>query len=221
MIYNHKSEDIIQDIVTENIYPIIEDIESEYMGFRRNEALYIYVPSNIAREILSELLEDLDDVYVDADSKNELLYDDKNKVLITLAYDGMIFIEDAYGEHNLKDADAEMNYVHDSFPAKEVKNMSRNCSPILVFGTNEDAEDCDKCDCDCEKCGLKESGTKETSVSKDKVIYKVNDKECTKEEYFKAVQKFDEQFKDILHDGLIQHCRIMDSFNDLLNAFRW
>lgn len=217
MIYNHKSEDIIQDIVTENIYPIIDDIKEEYMRLRRDETLNVYVPGDIAREILSELLENLDDVFVHSESDNQLLYNDKNNVLITLAYDGMIFVEDAYYENDLKPANAEMNYIHDSFSFKEVKRFASDGYPILVFGTNDVTDEDDEYEIDC--CDRIGNGVCEKSD--DKTIYKVNGKSATKEEYFKAVQKFDEEFMDILHDGLIQHRRVMDSFNDFLSAFRW
>lgn len=139
MIYDYKSDETVQDIITDDLCPIIEDIESEFVKLRRGEHICIFAPSKAAKEILGNILEDLEDVFVHSDSHNGLLYDDKNRVCFTIGYDGMIFIEPAECEKGLMTScDGVMNYVHDSFTKKELDKMLEDENPILVFGLKEE-----------------------------------------------------------------------------------
>ena len=94
MLYDYKSEELTQETYITCICPIVDDIIDECSTLRRYENLSIYAPSYIAREILGRLLDEIEDLWVDADSENELLYNNDNDVVITIAYDGMVFIED-------------------------------------------------------------------------------------------------------------------------------
>lgn len=83
---------------------------------------------------------------------------------------------------------------------------------VVLFGYSDDDCEIDCCDC---------VGNHVCEKSDDNTVYKVNGENVSKEVYLKAVEKFDEEFKDMLQDALLSHCRIMDGFNDLLSAFRW
>lgn len=139
MLYVHKSNDIVQDVIVECLCPIIEDLADEFDMLRRCESLAIYAPSPIAREILGRILEEFDDVWVNEESHNELLYKDDNKVIITLCDDGMIFIEPAYDmDGDIKRAEAVLNYVYDDFTNKEVEDIAVDTFSVLVFGFEEE-----------------------------------------------------------------------------------
>lgn len=139
MLYVHKSNDIVQDVIVEGLCPIIEDLADEFELLRRCESLGIYVPSPIAREILDRILEEFDDVWVVAESHNELLYKDDNKVIITLSDDGAIFVENAYDEDGvIKRTEAVLSYVYDDFTNKEVEEIAVDVFSVLVFGFEED-----------------------------------------------------------------------------------
>lgn len=139
MFYNYKDKEIVQDVVTKCLCSIVDDIVDEYVHLRKYEFLSVYAPSGIVGIIVSELMDNIDDVFIHEESENSLLYNRKNKVLLTLSYDGMIFIEDVYSNNKtLKRSDGVLNYVYDSFSAKEVSRLSEDENPILVFGFEED-----------------------------------------------------------------------------------
>lgn len=139
MIYNYKSEETVQDIILECYCPLVDDITDEYSTLRRYNELSIYAPSYVAREILARMLDEIDEVWVHADSHNDLLYKDDNEVLITIGYDGMIFVEEARIDGVLiGNEDCSLTYIYDGFGKKDIDELSKSGESILIFGFEED-----------------------------------------------------------------------------------
>lgn len=139
MIYNHKSEENVQDVILECVCPLIEDITDEFDMLRRYDALHLYLPSWLAREIVGRILDEIDGLWVHEEAHTELLCKDDNEVIITIAYDGMVFIEEARGtKGQLKDGDGVVNYVYDGFKQKDIEKLTSDDCPVLVFGFEED-----------------------------------------------------------------------------------
>lgn len=190
MIYNYRSDEIVQDVILECFCPLIEDISDEYSTLRRYENLSIYAPSYIAREIIGKILDKIDDVWVHEESRSELLYKDDNEVIITIASDGMIFIENARTENGkLKcNHDYALTYVYDGFTKEDVDVLSENEDSILVFGFDEDAfEDEDDEDEEDEELEYDED---DESESETEHTYIVNGKPVDKDEFDEYVSKF-------------------------------
>ena len=140
MIYDYKSDELVQDTILECYCPLIEDIADEFSTLRRYENLSIYTPSYVAREILARMLDEIDEVWVHAESENELLYKDDNEVVITIGHDGMIFVESARGESGqlMGNDDCSLTYVYDGFGKKDIDVLSASGESILVFGFEEE-----------------------------------------------------------------------------------
>lgn len=140
MIYDYKSEETVQDVILECYCPLVEDIADEFSTLRRDDMLLIYAPSYIAREIIGRVLEKIEGTWVHTESHNELLYKDDNEVLITLASDGMIYIEDARSDFGtLVGLEVSvLSYVYDGFSKKDIDLLSSDGDSILVFGFEED-----------------------------------------------------------------------------------
>ena len=156
MIYDYKSDELTQEVYIECICPIVDDIIDEYSTLRRYENLSIYAPSYIAREILGRLLDEIEDLWVDVDSENELLYKDENEVVITIAYDGMVFVEEARVDGVIKsNEDSCLTYFYDRLGQKDLSVLEENAESILVFGFEDD---------DCEGC-KSEDTEKDTELS--------------------------------------------------------
>lgn len=208
MIYDYKSDETVQDVILECFCPLIEDIVDEYSTLRRYENLIIYAPSYIAREIVGRILEEVDDLWVNADSENELLYKDYNEVIITIARDGMIFIESARGENGqLKDnGDCSLTYVYDGFEKKDVDKLADSGESILIFGFNEIKNDYKE---------AKEDNSNTTTT------YKLNGKECSKEEYEKTLNKLDEKYLDNVQDMLLDCLDFVSEMNHWKRLFGW
>ena len=190
MIYNYRSDETVQDVILECFCPLIEDISDEYFTLRRYENLSIYAPSYIAREIIGKILDKIDNVWVHEESRSELLYNDDNEVIITIASDGMILIENARTENGkLKcNYDCALIYVYDGFTKKDVDVLSENEDSILVFGFDEDAfEDEHEYDEDAEDEELEYD---EDDESETEHIYTVNGESVDKDEFDEYVSKF-------------------------------
>lgn len=156
MIYDYKSDELTQEVYIQCICPLCDDIIDEYSTLRRYNELSIYTPSYIAREILGRLLDEIEDLWVDVDSENELLYKDNNEVLVTIANDGMVFVEEVRVNGVIKsNEDSCLTYFYDGLSQKDLDALEENAESILVFGFEED---------DCEGC-KSEDTEKDTELS--------------------------------------------------------
>lgn len=206
MIYNHKSEENVQDVVLECICHLIEDVVDEFDMLRRYDALHLYLPSWLAREIVGRILDEIDGLWVHEESYTELLCKDDNEVIITIAYDGMVFIEEARGtKGQLKDGDGVVNYVYDGFKQKDIEKLTSDDCPVLVFGFEE--EEIEETDVACKE---------ETKPSTSTASYTVNGKPVTKEEFDKKYEEFENKYLDNVRDMLLRYCDLMDTFNEFL-----
>ena len=79
----------------------------------------------------------------------------------------------------------------------------------------------DECDCDCSECACKKD-EKPTAISSTKSVYKVNGKECSKEEFDKKYEEFEKMYLDNIRDMLLNYCEFMDSVNEWRSRMlRW
>ena len=204
MIYNYKSEETVQDVILECFCPLLEDIADEYSTLRRYENLSIYAPSYVAREIIARMLDEIEDIWVHAESENELLYNDKNEVVITIGSDGMIFVEEARIDGVLiGNEDCSLTYVYDGFSKKDIDELSKSGESILVFGFEEEEIE----------------NTDITTTSTDS--YMVNGKTVTKAEFDKKYAEFENKYLDNVRDMLLSYCEFMDEMNEWQKLFRW
>lgn len=231
MIYNHKSDSNVQDIILDDIAKLTDDIESEYDLLRRYDCLLIYSPAFLAREILGMILDDVDDVWVHEDAHLELLHDDDNEVLITIAYDGMIFVEESRYDENLKNNDScTLTYVYDGFPKKDIDYLSSDGESVLVFGFDDDVlDEFEYYEIEGERVSKEEFDNyvsqfkhdeKPTTTSKS--TYKINNKEVSKEEFDKKYEELEEMYMDNIRNIMLDYCNFMDEVNDWRSRIlRW
>ena len=184
MIYDYKSDELTQEVYITCICPIIDDIIDEYSTLRRYENLSIYAPSYIAREILGRLLDEIEDLWVNVDSENELLYKDNNEVLVTIAYDGMVFVEESKVNGIIKsNEDCSLTYFYDGLGKKDLDTLEENADSILVFGFEDD---------DCEGCKNEDTELATTSNIEQ---YYVNGKEVSKQTWEKEQKLINDEIE--------------------------
>ena len=233
MIYDYKSKSTVQDVILDSIEKLTYDIEDEFSSLRRYQYLIIYSPAFLAREILGMILDDEDDVWVSEDSHSELLHDDDNEVLITLAYDGMIFVEEARYDENLKNNDScTLTYVYDGFPKKDIDYLSSDGESILVFGFTDDVLDefehyeingkpVSKEEFDNYTSQFKHD-EKPTTTTASKESYFINGKSVDKSEFDKKYEELEEMYMDNIRNIMLDYCNFMDSVNDWRSRLlRW
>ena len=225
MIYDYKLKSTVQDVILDSIEKLTYDIEDEFSSLRRYQYLLIYTPAFLAREIIGMILDDEDDVWVSEDSHSELLHDDDNEVLITLAYDGMIFVEEARYDENLKNNDScTLTYVYDGFTKKDIDYLSSDGESVLVFGFDDDVlDEFEYYEINGELVSKEEfdryvsqfkHDEKPTTTTTTKESYFINGKSVDKSEFDKEYEKFEEKYMDNIRDMLLNYCEFMDSVND-------
>lgn len=207
MLYDYKSDELTQEVYIQCICPLCDDIIDEYSTLRRYENISIYAPSYIAREILGRLLDEIEDLWVDADSENELLYNNDNDVVVTIAYDGMVFVKEAKVNGVIKsNEDCSLTYFYDGLGQKDLDILEGNAESILVFGFEDD---------DCEGCKSEDTELATTPTTS----YTVNGKPVTKEEFDKKYEEFENKYMDNIRDMLLNYYDLMDSFNEWQKRF--
>lgn len=221
MIYNFKSENLMQDVVNPCLCTIIDDIEDEFYNLHRFDSLSIYAPSCIAREILCRLLkvEDIDkdeireDFWFHEESDEFLLWSaDDTEVIVTIGYDGMIWVEYArLDDGHIKVSEATLSYVYDEFSQRDVLDIIDDENSVLVFGFEDefeeteyydDLEECceeseSNCHCD-DTCDLPCCHEADYPCHSDEEYF-VNGKHVSKEEYDEKRKIFDETMNEFLH----------------------
>ena len=221
MIYNFKSENLMQDVVNPCLCPIIDDIEDEFYNLHRFDSLAIYAPSCIAREILCRLLkvEDIDeneireDFWFHEESDNFLLWSaDDTEVIVTIGYDGMIWVEYArLDDGHIKVSEATLSYVYDEFSQRDVLDIIDDENSVLVFGFEDEFEEtesyddleecCEELESDCycdDACDLPCCHEADYPCHSDEEYF-VNGKHVSKEEYDEKRKIFDETMNEFLH----------------------
>ena len=153
MFYDYKSDKLTQETYVTCICSIVDDLIDEYSTLRRYDNLSIYAPAYIVREILGKLLDETDDLWVHKDSDISLIYADGNDLVVTIACDGMIFIESAKNNDVIKsNEDCCLTYFYDGLGQKDLNALEENAESILVFGFEDD--DCEGCKSDDENTEL-------------------------------------------------------------------
>lgn len=236
MIYDYKSENTVQDVIVDNIDELINDINSEYSNLRRGDIILIYVPSVIGKQIIGEILNNIVDVWVHTDSHNDLLYNGKNEVLISLASDGMVFVEEARSNFGTLVGleGSVLSYVYDRFSKRDIDDLSYDGDSILVFGFDDDEGDSEwytingktatKEEFNEYVSQFRKNDNKEKTpneLSSTAATYYVNGKQVGKATYDKAVSEIEDKYLDNMRNMLLGYCEFMDEINEWRKLFCW
>ena len=126
------------------------------------------------------------------------MYKDNNEVLVTIACDGMVFVEEVKVNGIIKsNEDCSLTYFYDGLGQKDLDALEENAESILVFGFEDD---------DCEGCESDDSELATTPTTS----YTVNGKSVTKEEFDKKYAEFENKYMDNIRDMLLNYCDFMD-----------
>ena len=161
------------------------------------------------RQIIKELLclgYDLHSVEIHDD-----LWENYDAEYVISLYENEVWCEPMRRENGYLDEDAPVIYVLDNCSSKVIPH----CKGKNVFEVSigEDECSCDECECACKK------DEKPTTT---KSVYKINNKEVSKEEFDKKYEEFEEMYLDNIRDMLLGYCEIMDEVNDWRSRFlRW
>ena len=109
------------------------------------------------------------------------------------------------------DNESSIIYVLDNCSSEVLKHLYSEC--IFEVGIGDDACECDECECACKK---------DEKATTTKSVYKINNKEVSKEEFDKKYEEFEEMYLDNIRDMLLNYCNFMDKMDDWRSRLlRW
>ena len=141
-------------------------------------------------------------------------YDDE--YILSMNHDG-IWIEKFKREDGKYLTDeSTITYILDNCSSKVIPYCKgKNVYEVTV---GIDGDDCD-CD-DCSECVCKKD-EKPTTSSTSKSTYKINGKECSKEEFDTAMSEIEDKYLDNVRDMLLGYCDVMDRMNQWRSRLFW
>lgn len=165
--------------------------------------------------LLKELLQYDDTSVGNIELHEETLYNYSDIFALTITNELEIWSEPMLVDGKYLGYEAEKVYIADDCTTAILKKNDNEDAPIFSFGYGVESDNCcDDCDCYKEESAVllgdknDEKPVEKTSTT----IFKINDKEVSKDEYIKAVQDFDNEFLDIFSNAIKTRTRIMDDF---------
>ena len=144
---------------------------------------------------------------------HEVSWDNYDAEYIISLYDNSIWCEPMLKENGYIEEYSPVIYVLDNCSSKVIPY----CKGKTVYEVTVGDDDEDECECACKK-----DEKPATTTSTTKSVYKVNGKECSKEEFDKKYGEFEEMYLNNIRDILLNYCNFMDSVNDWRSRLvRW
>ena len=207
----NKQEKNIVDILT---FDEIEDIVDIFIDkvCHTDKTVALITNKELIEYAMNELLEDdcitVKRVDLELDSEDA-------EYMISVDDDGYMVVQpvEYYDDKYFKDIEYAFVDMDGCVDQMTIDNLLDRDVSVVLFGY-EDECDCDECECACKK-DEKPTTTSTTSKS----TYSVNGKECTKEEFDKKYEEFEEMYLDNIRDMLLNYCEFMDSVNDWRSRF--
>ena len=101
------------------------------------------------------------------------------------------------------DDESSVVYVLDNCSSEVLKHLDSECIFEVGIGDEE-------YECGCSECACKKDEKPTTTKS----VYKINNKEVSKEEFDKKYEEFEEMYMDNIRNIMLDYCNFMDSVND-------
>ena len=108
------------------------------------------------------------------------------------------------------DDESSIIYVLDNCSSEVLKHLDSEC--IFEVGIGDD-----DCNYECSECACK----KDEKPTATKSVYKINNKEVSKEEFDKKYEEFEEMYLDNIRDMMLNYCSFMDEVNEWRKLIRW
>ena len=210
----NKQEKNIVDVLT---FDEIEDIVDIFI-----DKVY-HTDKTVALITNKELVEYAMDILLNDDcitvKRVDLELDNEDaEYMISVDDDGYMVVQpvEYYDDKYFNDIEYAFVDMDGCVEQMTIDNLLDRDVEIVLFGYEDDKCDCDECECACKK------DEKPTTTSSAKSVYKINNKEVSKEEFDKKYEEFEEMYLDNIRDMLLGYCSFMDEVNDWRSRFlRW
>ena len=141
-------------------------------------------------------------------------YDDE--YILSMNHDGIWLEKFKREDSKYLTDESTITYILDNCSSKVIPYCKGNTVYEVTVGIDEDDCDCD----DCSECACKKD-EKPTTSSTSKSTYKINGKECSKEEFDTAMSEIEDKYLDNVRDMLLGYCDVMDRMNQWRSRLFW
>jgi hypothetical protein len=147
MLYKYKDLHPVQDVVVDSISTVIDDIAEVQSGIMPWECVSLFVPSYIAKEIVSELLFRYRGFHINGMSNNYLLCEEDKDVIVLIFDNGGISVESTLLKR-LGNYDSHIVYIYDEYTKSIIDDLIKDndIRRALIFGFKEASLDGEKYD---------------------------------------------------------------------------
>ena len=200
--------------LADTITALLGDIDDDY------PVISVYGKYDVIKDILEDLISSGVSIANEIELQDyDVSHYDKEFVLY-LTVNG-INVEKTWNDDTYYSGSADISFIHEDCNSKLLNYV--DSKTIYEFGYDEDDGIDDECSCDeCECACKKDEKTTTSTVSSKSAIYKINNKEVSKEEFDKEYEKFEEMYMDNIRGMLLNYCEFMDSVNEWRSRFlRW
>ena len=139
-----------------------------------------------------------------------------DEYLISLNNDG-IWCEPMKLDGKYLTDESTITYILDNCSSKVIPCCKGKNVYEVTVGIDEDDCDCD----DCSECACKKDEKPTTTSSTSKSTYKINGKECSKDEFDTAMSEIEDKYLDNVRDMLLGYCDVMDRMNQWRSRLFW
>ena len=142
-------------------------------------------------------------------------YDDE--YILSMNHDGIWLEKFKREDGKYLTDESTITYILDNCSSKVIPCCKGKNVYEVTVGIDEDDCDCD----DCSECACKKDEKPTTTSSTSKSTYKINGKECSKEEFDAAMTEIEDKYLDNVRDMLLGYCEIMDRMNQWRSRLFW
>lgn len=209
----NKQEKNIVDILT---FDEIEDIIDIFIDkvYHTDKTVALITNKELVEYAMNELLEDS---YITVKRVDLELDSEYAEYMTSVDDDGYMVVQpvEYYDDKYFNDIEYAFVDMDGCVEQMTIDNLLNRDVEILLFGYKDECG-CDECKCACKK------DENPTTTSSTKSVYKINNKEVSKEEFDKKYEEFEEMYLDNIRDMLLSYCEFMDEVNEWRSRFlRW
>ena len=211
----NKQEKNIVDILT---FDEIENIVDIFIDkFNHTDKTVALITNKELVEYAMDIL--LNDDYITVKRVDLELDSEDSEYMISVDDDGYMIVQpvEYYDDKYFNDIEYAFVDMDGCVDQMTIDNLLDRDVDIILFGYEDDI-----CSCDCSECACKKDEKPTTTSATSKSIYKINNKEVSKEEFDKEYEKFEEVYLDNIHDMILNYYEFMDKANEWRKWFlRW
>lgn len=216
----NKQEKNIVDILT---FDEIEDIVDIFIDkvYHTDKTVALITNKELVEYAMNILLNDdcITVKRVDLELDSEYA-----EYMISVDDDGYMVVQpvEYYDDKYFNDIDYAFVDMDGCVEQMTIDNLLDRDVEIVLFGYEDDVCGCDECECACKKDEkLTTTASSSSAKSTTKSVYKINNKEVSKEEFDKKYEEFEEKYMDNIRDMLLSYCEFMDEMNEWRKLLRW